>query len=138
MQSPPDPRTGESSPIEEPIYERSYWADELDSEDEALVLVEISERGLAEPEVVETLAQTGKTKKARKESQQLKMALKRDRGFWKKKRRLTPSQLMLITKRGSRGEVGHWHKECKSPRRPREKGDGRGRPRPGGPAVEAF
>ncbi|CAK0789973.1 unnamed protein product, partial [Prorocentrum cordatum] len=101
----PEVQRAETGPVEEPIYEWSYWADELDSEDEAMVLVELSEKGLAEPEVVETLAQIGKTKKTWKENQQLKTALKRDRGFWKKKRRLTPTQLKLITKCGNCGEI---------------------------------
>ncbi|CAK0825015.1 unnamed protein product, partial [Prorocentrum cordatum] len=121
---PSEPHRAESGPVEEPIYEWSYWADELDSEDEAMVLVELSEKSLAEPE-------------AWKENQQLKTALKRDRGFWKKKRRLTPSQLKLITKCGNCGEVGHWHKECKNPHRPRER-DGKGKPRSGGAEIEAF
>ncbi|CAK0886145.1 unnamed protein product, partial [Prorocentrum cordatum] len=133
----PEVQRAETGPVEEPIYEWSYWADELDSEDEAMVLVELSEKGLAEPEVVETLAQIGKTKKTWKENQQLKTALKRDRGFWKKKRRLTPTQLKLITKCGNCGEVGHWHKECKNPHRPRER-DGKGKSRSGGAEIEAF
>eukprot|EP00959_Pyramimonas_sp_CCMP1952_P267505 5593171-Pyramimonas_sp.AAC.1 len=61
--------------------------------------------------------------------QQQKTALKRYCFFWEKKRRLTPSQLKLITERGNCGEVGRRHKECKNPRRPRDKSDGRGRPR---------
>ncbi|CAK0856859.1 unnamed protein product, partial [Prorocentrum cordatum] len=74
------------------------------------ILVELSGRDLSEDAVSGALAQMGKGRQMTwEDNKDLKNAAQKDRGYWKRRRRLAPAQLELVTNaRVPRAVAGRW------------------------------
>ena len=109
----------------------------MDTDDEADILIELARQCPEEADVAAVLAviqaarrktwsENKKIKKGHKTDRQRNMrdggsfgAGQQSGAFRPKRKRLTISQLKLVTKCGNCGETGHWHKQCPNPYKPK-------------------